>query len=211
MSRPTGIVLAGAGLFAEEVTDVALDAGFDVLGWIEGLEPARADPDHEPPSVWVDDQAAHWTGVPISPAIGPVVRRGLIARLLAEGRVLATIVHPSAVVARSAVLEPGCVVFPNAVIGARTVVGAGTIVNRGALIGHHTRIGADSTVGPGANVAGAVSIGAGTYVGMGAIVRDHVTIGADVTIGAGAVVIGDVPAGVTVVGLPARPLEPKRG
>jgi sugar O-acyltransferase (sialic acid O-acetyltransferase NeuD family) len=211
MNGPTGILLAGAGLFAEDVTDVALDAGFDVLGWIEGLDPARADPHHLPPIVWVEDQAAHGVGAPIAPAIGPVIRRGLVDRLLTEGRVLATIVHPSAVIARSAVLEPGCVVFPNAVIGARTVVGAGTIVNRGALIGHHTRIGAGSTVGPGANVAGAVSIGPWTYVGMGAIVRDRVTIGADATIGAGAVVVGDVAAGVTVVGLPARPMESKRG
>jgi sugar O-acyltransferase (sialic acid O-acetyltransferase NeuD family) len=207
MTTAGPILLVGAGLFAEDVNDVALDAGFDVRGWIEGLEADRADPAHEPPIIWVGAQAEHDPGVPIAPAIGPVIRRALMERLLAEGRALATIVHPSAVIARSAVLEPGCVVLPNAVIAARARIGAGTIVNRGALIGHHTRIGAGSTVGPGANIAGAVTIGDGAYLGLGCIIRDRLTIGAGATVGAGAVVVADVAAGVTVIGLPARPID----
>lgn len=210
MSGSKRILLVGAGLFAEEVTDVALDAGFDVRGWIEGLDPGRADPDHRPPIVWVDAQAASEPGIGIAPAISPVIRSALVGRLVDEGRILTTIVHPTAVVARSAHLEPGCVVFPHVVIGARTEIGAGTIVNRGALIGHHTRIGAGSTVGPGANVAGAVTIGDATYLGMGCIVRDRVTIGAGATVGAGAVVVADVAAGLTVIGLPARPVDGSR-
>ena len=117
---------------------------------------ARADATADPPIVWVDDQAAFEPDLPILPAIGSVARRGIVERLVGEGRALATFVHPSAVVAPSAVLEPGCVVFPNVVVGARTRIGRGTIVNRGALIGHHTTIGAFGFVGPGANIAGKV-------------------------------------------------------
>lgn len=129
-----------------------------------------------------------------------------IERLLGEGRRLVTLIHPSAVVARSAEIGPGCVIFPNVVIGARTVVGAGTIVNRGALVGHHGTIGAGSFLAPGANVGGGVTLGEQVHVGIGAVIRDDRRVGDHAVVGAGAVVVADVDAGITVVGLPAKPM-----
>ncbi len=199
------IVLVGAGRFAEEITDVALMAGVEVAGWIEGLDASRARTT-PPPIVWVDDQRRFEPDAPIVPAIGAVARRALCERLLGEGRQLATLVHPSAVIAPSAEIEAGCVIFPNVVIGARSRVGMGTIVNRGALIGHHTEIGPWSFLGPGANVAGAVRLGEQVHVGLAATVRDQLTIGARAVIGAGAVAVADVPADTTVVGIPAKPI-----
>ncbi len=201
------VLLAGAGRFAEEITDLAADAGVTVMGWIEGLEPARADPSHTPPIVWVGDQTAFLPELPVVPAIGSVARRDLIERLQSEGRELGTLVHPSSVVARSATLEPGCVVFPNVVVGARARIGTGTILNRGALVGHHTTIGCHSFLGPGANVAGGVRLGEQVYVALAAVIRDDIDVGDRAVIGAGAVAIRSVPAGVTVVGIPARNLE----
>ncbi|MFL5673377.1 MAG: acetyltransferase [Chloroflexota bacterium] len=201
------IVLVGAGRFSEEVTDVALDAGFEVRGWIEGIDPSRADPRHEPPIIWVDDQARFEPDLRIVPAIGSVRRRPLVERLLAEGRELATVIHPSAIIARSAELEPGCVVLPNVVIGARTRIGAGTILNRGVLVGHHTTIGSGCFLGPGANVAGGIMIGDDVFLAIGSVVRDDRTIGTGALVGAGAVVVDDVEAGSVVMGVPARPVE----
>ena len=201
------VILVGAGRFAEEITDVAADAGVEVAAWIEGLDPSRADAAHDPPILWVDEQAGFGPDLPILPAIGSVKRRALVERLTGEGRRLATVVHPSAVVARSAVVEPGCVIFAGVVIGARSRIGTGTIVNRGALIGHHTTVGAHAFIGPGATIAGGVEIGDGAWIGIGSIVRDDRRLGAGVTVGAGAVVVADVAEGVTVIGLPARPME----
>lgn len=203
----TRLILVGAGRFAEEIGDVAADAGIGIAAVIEGLDASRADASAVPPILWVDDQGAFEPELPILPAIGSPRRGALIERLVAEGRSLATLVHPSSVVAPSAVVEAGCVIFPGVVIGARTRIGRGTIVNRGALIGHHAVIGEHVFVGPGANIAGGVRIGDEAYIGMGAIVRDDRTIGPGATVGAGAVVVGDVEPGVTVVGLPARPME----
>jgi acetyltransferase EpsM len=201
------VVLVGAASFAEEVSDLAAAAGFEVAAWIEGLDRTVADISHDPPILWVDDQAAFEPDLPILPAIASVKRMGIVGRLVGEGRRLATLVHPSAVVSPSAVIEPGCVICPLVVVGARSRIGEGTILNRGALVGHHTEIGRYSFLGPGANVAGKVSLGEQVYVGAGAVVRDHLRVGDRAVVGMGAVAVKDVPADVTVVGVPAAPLQ----
>lgn len=196
--------MIGAASFAEEITDLCRSSGLEVVGWIEGLDRGAVNTAVDPPIIWVDDQASFEPDVPVLPAIGSVARRGIVERLVGEGRTLATFVHPSAVVSPSAELEPGVVVFPLVVVGARTHIGRATIVNRGALVGHHTSIGAFSFLGPGANVAGKVRIGEGVHIGIGAIVRDGIAIGDGAVVGSGAVAVGDVTAGTTVMGIPAR-------
>jgi sugar O-acyltransferase (sialic acid O-acetyltransferase NeuD family) len=200
------VILVGAAAFAEEITDLCRAAGVRVAAWIEGIDRDRADASADPPILWVDDQAAFEPELPILPAIGAVARRGIVERLVGEGRTLATLIHPSAVVASTAIVEPGCVIFPLVAIGARSRIGRGTIVNRGALVGHHTTIGEFAFVGPGANVAGKVTVGAGAYIAIGSIVRDGLSIGEGAVLGAGAVAVADIAAGTTVVGVPARPM-----
>jgi sugar O-acyltransferase (sialic acid O-acetyltransferase NeuD family) len=200
------VILVGASVFAEEVTDLCRMAGVPVAGWIEGIDADRCDPAADPPIVWVGDQATFRPGLAILPAIGAVARRGIVERLVSEGRALATFIHPTAIVASTAVVEDGSVLFPNVVVGARSRIGRGTIVNRGALIGHHSSIGSFSFVGPGANIAGKVEIGDDCYLAIASVVRDGLSIGAGATVGAGAVAVKDVPPGVTVVGVPARPI-----
>lgn len=203
--------MAGAGTFAAEVADIALACGYEVAAMIEGIDPGRASATADPPVLWVDEQAEFEPEVPLIVGIGPVARRAFIERLMTEGRALATVVHPSAIVSPTSTLDDGCVVFPGVVIGAHSQIGLGTVVNRGALVGHHTTIGRHCFLGPGANVAGLVTLGDEVTVALAAVVRDRLTIGERATIGAGAVAVSDVPAGVTVVGVPARPLVRSEG
>lgn len=53
---------------------------------------------------------------------------------------------------------------------------------------------------------GSITVKDKVWIGCGAIILPGVTIGEGATIAAGAVVTRDVPAGVTVAGVPARPI-----
>ena len=129
------------------------------------------------------------------------------ASCLGVGLTAATVVHPAAVVSPFARIGAGCVVFAGAVINPFAVLGEACIVNTGATIDHDCVLAAGVHVSPGAHLAGAVNVGEATWIGIGAVVRQGIEIGADVLVGAGAAVVSHVAAGLTVLGVPARPTD----
>jgi sugar O-acyltransferase (sialic acid O-acetyltransferase NeuD family) len=199
-------VILGSYAFAEEVADLAQQAGDEVVGFVENWDRERCSrPLLGLPVTWIDQSrplaAAHHQAVC---AIGTNARRGFVDQAAAAGFRFTQVRHPDAIVAPTSDLGEGCIVGPRAVVAASTRIGRHVILNRGVLVGHHTQIGDYVTVSPGANVAGKVTIGDGAYVGMGAIVLDGKTVGPGAVVGAGAVVTRDVPPNVQVQGVPAR-------
>lgn len=138
-------------------------------------------------------------------AIGNNAIRRTKQQLLEQaGAVMATIVHPAAVVSKHASLGAGSVVFATAVINPFCEIGEGAILNTGCSVDHDCSLGAFVHVSPGARLAGQVQVGDESWVGIGASVRQLTNIGAHVTVGAGAVVVAAVADNLTVVGVPAR-------
>ncbi len=193
--------MAGSGSFAVEIADWATDAGWDVRGLIELLDPARV--------------GGATDGQPIV-ALDPPRKdsRAVIAaggsrhehwsRIEKLGWGTATVVHPSAHISSTAILGDGCVVGPGAIVGARSRVGPHTLISRGALIGHHCQIEGFVSLMPGVNIGGNVGVGEGTIVGMAGVVVNGGRIGRGATIAAGAVVLAEVADGARVQGIPAR-------
>lgn len=115
-----------------------------------------------------------------------------------------TLVHPTAAVSTSARLGAGVVVAAGAIVSTDAQVHDHVLVNYGATVGHDAVLGRCCVVNPGAAVSGGVHLHPGVLVGAGAVVLEGRSVGPGAIVGAGAVVTHDVPAGVTVVGVPAR-------
>jgi serine O-acetyltransferase len=88
----------------------------------------------------------------------------------------------------------------------------GQVVIDGAVqIGKGTILAPWITIGLIEGSMNSPTIGQYTFVGTGARILGDVTIGPRAKIGANAVVLHDVPAGTSVVGAPARPVQKKAG
>lgn len=128
-------------------------------------------------------------------------------KLLKDGFQLPPIIHPKAWVSPSATLADGVFVGAGAVIQAGAKIGKAALINSNATVEHHCEIGAGAHIGPGAVLAGLAMVGEKSMIGAGAVVRDRVEIGKNVTVGAGAAVVQNIPDGITVGGVPAKPIS----
>lgn len=135
------------------------------------------------------------------------IRKRLCEVILANSSNLVTLIHPAAVVSHYAKIGAGSVIVAGAVVNAYAVLGIGTIVNTCASIDHDCQIGDFVHVSPGAHLAGGVKVGSCSWIGIGSSIKQQVTVGSQVRVGGGAVVINDVLDNLTVVGVPALPLE----
>ena len=115
----------------------------------------------------------------------------------------------------------GIEIHPGARIGRRLFIdhGMGVVIGETAEIGDDVTLYHDVTLGgvsPSVNSAAQVdhkrhpTMGNGAIVGAGAQVLGPITIGAHARVGANAVVVQDVAAGVAVVGIPAKAIQPHK-
>ena len=107
-------------------------------------------------------------------------------------------------------LLTGIEIHPGAKIGRRFFVDHGM----GVVIGETAVIGDDVTLYQGVTLGGTSlhhgkrhpTLADGVIVGSGAQILGGFTVGKDARVGANAVVLAEVPPGVTVVGIPAKPV-----
>ncbi len=143
-------------------------------------------------------------------AVGDNQRRlETVETLLAQGWMLPTLAHPSAIIARRASIGSGTLVAPGAVVNVDSTIGNACIVNTGSSIDHDCVVDDGCHVAPGARLCGTVRLGRGAMIGVGAVVIPGRRIGQWATVGAGAAVIDDVADGVLVVGVPATAVYKK--
>ena len=105
----------------------------------------------------------------------------------------------------------GIEIHPAARVGRRLIIdhGMGVVIGETAEIGDDVYLYHQVTLGGTSTERGKrhPTLGDGVIVGAGAKVLGGILIGDGARIGANAVVVQPVPPGVTVVGIPARPVE----
>ena len=118
------------------------------------------------------------------------------------------LIHPNVVMDIERIhLGEGNIICAGNILTTDISIGSCNILNKNSAYGHDIVIGDYCVFNSGLNMSGGVRVGDGCLIGAGATVLQYLTIGAGATVGAGAVVTKDVEPGLTVVGVPAKPLR----
>jgi len=137
----------------------------------------------------------------------PLSKRKIVSELKNKGASFLTIIHPSAVIARSAKIGEGVVVCPNSFISADARVGNFVTVNGLSSVGHDVKIGDFTTLSAHVDLTGWVSVGEECFFGTSAKVLPKVIIGAGSRMGAGTVIVRNVKERTVMYSLPSKRLK----
>jgi sugar O-acyltransferase (sialic acid O-acetyltransferase NeuD family) len=137
------------------------------------------------------------------------LRKELTKKILAEGGIIPTMIHPLASVSKYTEIGEGCLIGPYTVIQAQCKISNGVIVRDQALICHGTTVDNYVFVGPKALVGAMLHVKEQAFIGQGSILISSkaTEIGENVLIGAGSLVTKPVPDNVVVVGSPAKVIK----
>lgn len=201
MNETKQLVIIGAGGHGKVCADIAQKQGYEAVLFLDDAL-----------SVGVTGKVSAYTQylhtADFFVAIGNNgIREKITKELISQKARMATLIHPSAVVAESATIGRGTVVVAGAVINPDAKIGEGVIVNTCASVDHDCVIGDYAHVAVGARICGTVTVGKRTWIGAGATVINNVSVCADCLIGAGAVVTGDCKEAGTYVGVPAKKIK----
>ncbi len=140
-------------------------------------------------------------------AIGdPKTRLRVSRSLQSRGADFINLIHPNAVIGRRVQIGCGFIACPFVCITCDVRLGDFVFLNVSSTVGHDAVLGEGCTLSGHAEVAGHVCLGTGVFMGSHACVHPGVKVGDFATIGAGTAVMRAVPAGVTVLGVPAKKL-----
>lgn len=137
------------------------------------------------------------------------IRQKAADTINSKGKIIKTVVHPTAIVNDFVSIGKGTMLSSNVVINPLAEIGDNCILNTGVIIEHECKIGNACHIAPGAVLAGNVIIGNNCFVGANAVIKQGIKIGNNVTIGAGSVVINDIPDNEIWAGNPAKLISKK--
>lgn len=209
MSR---LILVGCGAFARELINwvddlVDLGRSIKVSGFLDESPQALDGFPYSVPYLGSITSYTPQLGDMLLMAIGdPKAKKTIYEDLKAKGAAFASLIHPSAVIAKSAKLGEGVVVCPQAFVSADAVVGDLCAINGNASVGHDVRLGSFSTLSSHVDLTGWVQVDECVFFGSGARVLPKVRIGLGARIGAGAVVMRSVPTDAVMYAQPAKRL-----
>lgn len=120
------------------------------------------------------------------------VRSNVADQMKKQGYKFASVIHPSAIIAKDVEIEDGVQIMANVVVQSGSTIGEDSIINTGVCIDHDCAIESNCHIAPGVTISGGVRIGKSSHLGTGTIVVQNISIGSKCVIAAGSVIYRDV-------------------
>jgi UDP-N-acetylbacillosamine N-acetyltransferase len=200
-----GILILGFGGHARSVADVAIDAGYAEVVFIDkAVRPGERLGSFPVVAALPRNVDENWITFPA--AGDNALRREQLEVIWSRGLACASIISRRAYLGYEAEVQTGTFIAHHAHVGPSASIGRGAIINIAAVIDHESRIGDFTHISVNTTVAGRCSIGNLVFIGAGATVIDRIRIVDRVIVGAGATVVNDITEPGTYVGSPARRL-----
>ena len=195
------IVIIGAGGQGRVCADIARLMGYAEVLFLDDGDAANV-------AGRINDYPRYLSDADFFVAIGNgAVRRRVQAMLEENGANIATLIHPTAVVARDVPVGRGTAVMAYAVVNPGASVGCGNIINTYASVDHDCVVGDYLHIAVGARICGTVRLEDDSFIGAGSVIIQGLRVCAGCMIGAGAVVVKSITEKGTYVGVPARKVK----
>jgi sugar O-acyltransferase (sialic acid O-acetyltransferase NeuD family) len=218
-TRMQSVAIYGAGGFAREAAWLveACDGSrgaYRVECFVDDEADRHGQHLNEIPVMGLQEAYSRFPDAMLIGAVGsPSLSERLMQNAAMEGLAFGTLVHTRVEISRWVDIGEGTLICAGNILTTNIVLGKHVHINLDCTIGHDVVMGDYTTLAPGVHVSGCVRIGKRVYIGTGATLlngtRDQpLVIADDVVIGAGACVTKRVDRGITVVGVPARPVGP---
>lgn len=201
------LLIVGAGGLGREVLGYIEDDNpiFNVKGFLDSRSHALDATPRDTPIVGDPLHYEPQASDIFIAALGAPQHRQHYTRALRDKQAeFVTLTHPRANVSRRAHIGDGCIIGPGVGISVDTHIDAFTCIQEYTVIGHDAQIGAWCQINSHCTIAGGARIGNGVTIHPNSVVTSRAVIGDGVTVAPGSVVIGKIPAGITVLGNPAR-------
>jgi sugar O-acyltransferase (sialic acid O-acetyltransferase NeuD family) len=203
------ILIVGAGGFGREVLQWARDAWPECHDKIAGFlsaDPRRLDGTSCQLPILADPVAfTPGKGDYLLLAIGiHGIRRTVTEDLLGRGGRFLTLIHPTAIVAKSARIDAGAVICPYAIVSDSARVGPFTLLNYHSSMAHDSVSGAYAVLSPYATLGGGATLADDVFLGLHASVAPQIRIGARSKISAQSCALHGVPDDTLLYGVPGK-------
>jgi sugar O-acyltransferase (sialic acid O-acetyltransferase NeuD family) len=96
------------------------------------------------------------------------LRKDVFNKIKQWGYTFASVIHPSAIIARGVTLGEGVQIMAGAIVQANADINENVLINTRASVDHDCIIGAHSHISPGATLSGNIELGASSHIGTGA-------------------------------------------